>query len=417
MEKKQKLMKYEIFFQKIKKFKDEQNKQKQRGLNDYNMVNVVRKETHEVGMHSNIIYSLINPDGLHYQEDLFLNIFIDKVLDIKDFGQVIQVRAEENTTEKKRIDFTIKSDKYYIGIEMKINHHDSKNQLFDYYNDLIEKAKNDNHQKVIIYYLSKNGKEASTYSHQGIDYIKISFDKHILNWINASQNEVKNITNLNEAFENYKQIVQKITNKYQSKVMQMDKFLQTNISFLDETFELKNNIHKMLGNLLLQLFKNIDDYMNKNYSRFEKVTKDKLENKHENLYNEEKCSNVFYNNENLKGLNKTQYIGTFYRLTDTILLRVELATQHLHIGLISYCKKNEKYEISNIASDLEAIIKDNSLNLKRRSWSGCTTWYSIDCNNFISPDDINKKCYKDFENCHLINKIESLIKFVEDQTK
>ncbi|QNM89354.1 hypothetical protein HOO34_06645 [Aliarcobacter cryaerophilus] len=58
--------KYINFFEKIRLFKEEQKKQKQRGLNDYNMVNVVRKENAEVGMHSNVIYSLINPQGLHY---------------------------------------------------------------------------------------------------------------------------------------------------------------------------------------------------------------------------------------------------------------------------------------------------------------------------------------------------------------
>ena len=35
------------------------------------MVNIVRKENAEVGMHSNVIYSLIDPNGLHYQDDLF----------------------------------------------------------------------------------------------------------------------------------------------------------------------------------------------------------------------------------------------------------------------------------------------------------------------------------------------------------
>ena len=61
---------YEDFFKFVEKFKKEQQKQKKRGLNDYNMVNIVRKENAEVGMHSNVIYSLINPNGSHYQDDL-----------------------------------------------------------------------------------------------------------------------------------------------------------------------------------------------------------------------------------------------------------------------------------------------------------------------------------------------------------
>ncbi len=218
--------KYVDFFEKIRLFKEEQKKQKQRGLNDYNMVNVVRKENAEVGMHSNIIYSLINPNGLHYQDDLFLQIFIKDVLEINDFGSILSVQAEESTNENRRVDFTIKSSKYYIGIEMKVDAGDLDNQISDYSKDLKEKASNDSNQEVIIYYLTKNGKDASIYSHNNqVKYKKISFEKHILNWIENCQKEVRNITNLNEAFENYKDIVKKITNKYEGRVMSLEKEL------------------------------------------------------------------------------------------------------------------------------------------------------------------------------------------------
>jgi len=247
---------YNNFFEKIKKFKEKQDKQKQRGLNDYNMVNVVRKETAEVGMHSNVIYSLINPDGLHYQGDLFLQLFIKDVIEPKlnkdnksynDFGDIFEVQAEESTDEGKRIDFTIKSSKYYIGIEMKINHHDSEYQLSDYYYDLLEKAKSNgiDNENVIIYYLTKDGREASPESLKirekyqeslngltKINYKQVSFKEHILKWIDSCQKEVSNITNLNEAFENYKDIVKKIINKYKGKVMKLKDMLKEKDNFL-----------------------------------------------------------------------------------------------------------------------------------------------------------------------------------------
>ena len=227
------------FFEKIKLFKEEQKKQKQRGLNDYNMVNVVRKENAEVGMHSNVIYSLIDPNGLHYQDELFLQIFIKDVLEINDFGNILSVQAEESTNENRRVDFTIKSSNYYIGIEMKVDASDLENQISHYYNDLREKASKDSNQEVIIYYLTKNGKDASLHSHNNEDkYSKISFEKHILNWIENCQKEVKNITNLNEAFENYKDIVKKITNKYEGRVMSLKNELLKN----EEYFELAKQI-------------------------------------------------------------------------------------------------------------------------------------------------------------------------------
>lgn len=229
---------YINFFEKIKLFKEEQKKQKQRGLNDYNMVNVVRKENAEVGMHSNVIYSLIDPNGLHYQDDLFLKIFIKDVLEINNFGDILSVQAEESTNENRRVDFTIKSSNYYIGIEMKIDAVDLENQISHYYDDLKEKASKDLNQEVIIYYLTKNGKDASFHSHREIEYRKISFEKHILTWIENCQKEVRNITNLNEAFENYKDIVKKITNKYEGRVMSLKNELLKN----EEYFELAKQI-------------------------------------------------------------------------------------------------------------------------------------------------------------------------------
>ena len=221
---------YEKFFEAIKKFKEDQQKQKQRGLNDYNMVNVVRKENAEVGMHSNVIYSLIDPNGLHYQDDLFLKLFIKYVIkpELKDeVGDIFAVEAEEQTKENRRIDFTIKSDKYYIGIEMKIDAGDLDNQLYDYEKDLQKKAQK-NGQKVVIFYLSKDGKDAQPNSVSNINYKKISFKEHILKWIDECQKEVRNITNLNQAFEDYRKIVKKITGVYKSMVMDLSEELENN---------------------------------------------------------------------------------------------------------------------------------------------------------------------------------------------
>ncbi|MDD2894524.1 MAG: PD-(D/E)XK nuclease family protein [Aliarcobacter sp.] len=236
---------YINFFEKIKLFKEEQKKQKQRGLNDYNMVNIVRKENAEVGMHSNVIYSLIDPNGLHYQDDLFLKIFIKDVLEINDFGDILSVQAEESTNENRRVDFTIKSSNYYVGIEMKIDAADLENQISHYYEDLIEKALKDSNQKVKIYYLTKNGKDASFHSHNNkVTPVKISFEKHILQWIENCQKEVKNITNLNEAFENYKDIVKKITNKYKGRVMLLEDELLKNEKYYELAREISEAFQK-----------------------------------------------------------------------------------------------------------------------------------------------------------------------------
>lgn len=269
-----KIEEYSQFFEEVKKFQAEQQKQKMRGLNDYNMVNVVRKENAEVGMHSNVIYSLIDPNGLHYQDNLFLKLFIQEVLtDIKDdFGEIISVDAEESTYDSRRIDFTIKSTKYYIGIEMKIDAKDLQDQLSHYENDLKEKANQDNQQMVKIYYLTKDAKEAASYSKNDITYIKVSFAEHILNWINKCQAEVRNITNLNEAFENYKNIVKKITNQYKGNVMLLEEeLLKDEQRFLlakEVSNAYQNALKVKIANIVSEQFEKVISLLNLNKIRY-----------------------------------------------------------------------------------------------------------------------------------------------------
>lgn len=254
--------KYQNFFDSIEDYITYRDEEITSGKNDYNMVNVVRKENAEVGMHSNVIYSLIDPHGLHYRQNLFLKLFIRDVLKIEDFGEIISVEAEEATVENRRIDFTIKSTNYYVGIEMKIDAKDLSQQLSHYEYDLKEKAKKAGVEKVLIYYLTKNGKDAGLHSSKGIVYKKRSFEEHILNWIESCQNEVENIPNLNNlyhAFENYKDIVKKITGKYKGNLMKLEEFLKDqNVS---EFYTVFNEIDEMQERVNRNFINTLDGYL------------------------------------------------------------------------------------------------------------------------------------------------------------
>ena len=205
----------EIFLNEIEKFQDKQKEQKKRGLNNYNIMGAIRKLNAEVGMHSNFIYSLLDIEGEHYQGALFANLFVEHVLLISDFGKILKAEMEEDA-DGRRIDFTIKSDNYLIGIEMKIDASDELNQISDYYDNLMTKA--NNKQVVEIYYLTLTGKEASLKSHNNKRYSKISFDWDILNWLEESKKQVSNITNLNNAIGYYTDVVKMLTGKYESPI-------------------------------------------------------------------------------------------------------------------------------------------------------------------------------------------------------
>jgi len=229
---------YEDFFEEIEKFKKEQEKQKQRGLNDYNVMTAIRKPHAEVGMHSNFIHSLLNKDGKHYQDDLFANLFVKYVLKIDDFGKVLEADKEKIIDRNRRIDFTIESEKYMIGIEMKIYASDQDKQIYDYFNFLTKEKAN---KKVKMYYLTLDGREASESSLNNLEkesYQNISFKEDILNWLEASKKEVQNITNLNNAIGYYTDVVKQLTNKYESPINKYkDFFLNQKNYELYEEFE------------------------------------------------------------------------------------------------------------------------------------------------------------------------------------
>lgn len=256
-------------------YKKEVETKKKNGINNFNPILVLRKKGEEVGLHSQFIYSLIDPNAEHYQDTLFLDLFIKDVLGLDDFGTISSVEREYIIDEQRRIDFVIQSDRYKIAIEMKIYAVDQKNQISDYLKDMQSKIETDEDNEAQVYYLTLYGKKASQNSHNNVDYKRVSFQKHILNWLNSCQNEIKNNTNLKniyEAIEQYKIVVEKLTNQYKDKIMDFSQTLE-NKEDKKTLFELGQNIHKYQGEILDKFFEelkeilpfeNIDNKIDKN---------------------------------------------------------------------------------------------------------------------------------------------------------
>ncbi len=172
--------------------------QKHRG-DKFNIFSILKMERLEVNTHSAFLYELINPKGTHYQGDKYLRIFIDKVLKIENFDfENVKVGRETFTNTSRRIDFTIKNKDYYIAIEMKIDARDQDNQLSDYY----KYAKKQKKEFTEVYYLTLDGKDASGKSFKNeeiIDYKKISFQFHILDFIEKSIEKSSNLPIIRES--------------------------------------------------------------------------------------------------------------------------------------------------------------------------------------------------------------------------
>lgn len=375
--------KYTQLFSIINSTLQKQQEQKQRGINDYNMVSVVRRPTHEVGMHSNVLYSLLDPEGKHYQGRLFLDLFIEHVLKLplKDFSDDISVVAEELTEDNRRIDFTIKSSHTCIGIEMKVNSGDSENQISDYHKHLSDENRHNN-IKPQMYYLTKFGNDADPSSTNGVDVVNISFKKHILTWLKLCQEEIKNITNLNIAFDNYIEIVQGITMQHRSNIIQIEEELVNNKKELPTVLELLNKDKEIKGRILYSFFNDVIAFATARKFSLVSLKHPNKDGSHINYHSEvelKTCINWYLTNSS----KKTKGIGLFIdcNFGGDFYLHIQAATNNLHIGLVKCTKDDGQWKWVALE---EAYPANAIKGLKYRKWDHFPNWFSIDCGDILS---------------------------------
>lgn len=201
----------------VQKEKDDRECQKQNG-NSFNLFNVLNIKTDEL-IHSSMIASLLDPHADHGKGCLFLQ----KFLNIWDFGFVLDTRTTSVTTEYEigtlnssstwggRIDILITdAHNHAIIIENKINAADQKNQLRRYANF----AKSNKLEYAIIY-LTLDGHEPSKFSIGKIcdyKYITSSYIEDILPWLDECKEECVAGSALHSSISQYSQCLRKLLN-------------------------------------------------------------------------------------------------------------------------------------------------------------------------------------------------------------
>jgi hypothetical protein len=228
---------YINFFEEVKLFKEKQQKQKERGLNDYNLLTTVLNEHDEVRLHSRVIGSLLDINGLHYQRELFLEKFVE-ILKVGEFE--FNIQESKLFLEYQNIDLYLTDGIKHIIIENKIYAGDQRNQIKRYYDIIKDENKDLEYSDILIIYLSIDRLQPSNYSLGNLtiqdNYIfnndekitifkNINYKNEILNWLDNCLHEIQNITNLNESIQQYKNVVKKITNTYEEKGMNQKDFL------------------------------------------------------------------------------------------------------------------------------------------------------------------------------------------------
>ncbi len=298
---------YDSFFMEMKKFKEKQNKQKQRGLNDYNLLTTVLKPHDEVRLHSRVIGSLLNPEGMHYQGSLFLENFLE-VIGLKDINFDIEKARVE--LEYKNIDLYLTDGNKHIIIENKVYAGDQASQIKRYIQKILEENKNMLDKDLIVIYLSINRDYPSDYSlgkeekMQSSEYFKVDkdsliyegnnnilkgckfvfnsihYEKEILKWLEKCLHEVQNITNLNEAIKQYIDVVKIVINQQKEKIMPISKKILES----RENFEIATEIFNKYNLVKEEICDKVGVLLEKNISldrvKYEQsLIEDKLDSK------------------------------------------------------------------------------------------------------------------------------------------
>ncbi len=269
--------KYKNFFDYIKEIKEKQQKQKQRGLNNYNLLTTVLESHDEVRLHSRMISSLLDVDGNHFQGELFLEKFFE-VLDLKKSLNKYDLKNSKIFREYKNIDLYLSDGKNHIIIENKIYAGDQKAQIKRYIETIKKENKNLKYENILVIYLSIDRKKPSEDSLADLKiengficqneekltlFKNINYNSEIIEWLRKCIYEVQNITNLNESLKQYLTVVEKITNKYKGKVMTLEEELikKENKKYLEMVLDFENEIPKIKETIINNFFGEVEEKM------------------------------------------------------------------------------------------------------------------------------------------------------------
>lgn len=199
-----------------------------RGEN-FNVFNVLGLWSEEVRLHSAMLAELLNPAGSHGCGEAFLKMFFEDVVRIQVSDKVNELNKAITSTEfyigsinetgdkGGRIDILIEmpqnSEIPTLVMENKIYAGDQPSQLLRYYNYATDKYK----KNFILLYLTLYGNDASdlsTGTHISFDYMRISYAREILKWLEHCAAIAYDKPKVRETIIQYKHLLTQITTYY-----------------------------------------------------------------------------------------------------------------------------------------------------------------------------------------------------------
>jgi hypothetical protein len=217
-----------------------QKGQRLRGLNDLNIFTTLLNKNDEVRLHSSFIHFLLDTSANHYQNSLFLELFLQSCGVPEDF---ISLESARTYKEYQFIDLYITDGVSHIIIENKIYAPDQLKQLQRYI-DVIKEEDTDRQSKLsdrlMVIYLSLDrgpgkmslgrfniNQRRLEFGEESYPYKHITYDNHVMAWLQRAHAEVANITNLSVIIDQYMDVIKKMYGKYQGKVMSLHEFIES----------------------------------------------------------------------------------------------------------------------------------------------------------------------------------------------
>ena len=245
---------WEELFAALEAFEDEQAEQKQRGLNDFNLLSAVLSVNDEVRLHTRFIYSLLNPKGKHYQGTRFLELFLEAIgrQDWLDPTSVTVLKEHCPDGQGDQIDLWITDGKRQIVIENKLNAQDQPQQVARYL-EVINATDPAQADDTLFIYLTKNRQTPSAFGlggltvchrtsrllnisgqpvahYQNLSYRKNTGQDSIHTWLGSCASAVDRQSHIAWALQDYQAVVERATKEYVSKVKTLKDVLEEGIA-------------------------------------------------------------------------------------------------------------------------------------------------------------------------------------------
>ena len=223
----------ESVLKQIRELKEKDEKAAQATGKNFNVFSVIGVERKEV-RHSAFLKDLLDPKGTHSQSAVFLEHFLklppllEKLPrlfyeNLREFQVTKEQYAPYSDDEYGKIDIFLEKRDACVIIENKIDRPLDSGQLNKYYTY----AKRRGFRQIGLVYLTPNGKKPSEESLSGQEPLEadrvicISYESHIVEWLDKCLKEVANIDRIRDLLLQYQMLVKEPTGKLIDKKLTM----------------------------------------------------------------------------------------------------------------------------------------------------------------------------------------------------